>query len=867
MLKHSLSFIVVLVVSAILFTTIFAGTTGKIAGVVTDEETGKPLPAANVIVIGTPLGAAADQSGRYVILNVPPGTYSVKASMMGYAPVTLTDVKVSADVTTSLNIALSPRVIEFPEGIVVVARRPMILKDVTATRHFVTGETIDNQPIHSLQEAAMLQAGVVGAHFRGGRVGETMVLVDGLPVKDPVSAYRGYMGGFTSDLPEMSISEMEVLTGGFNAEYGNIQSGVMNVVTKEGGEVFSGKLSLRTTSNRITGDTAIVSVVGYTKDGDTIKVSNLRRVRDVYEFSLSGPIPIIPFSMKYFVSGEISNQKRGDFPNQDFLEHTYQGKLSVKLAPTMKLILGGHTSWNDYNIYSHRYSKYGMLDHLADRHRKTNQRYLNWTHTISSNTFYELRFGHFFSGYHAAVKDVDDYDQDGNTEEELIWEGPEPPSLPHEEAHYRNRVREDIPGGWFWASGDENFWMDQNAEVYTVKADLTSQVTFNHMLKIGLEFNWNDMRVRRVRWTTVGQNVYDDHWSQDCIDFAIYAQDKMEFKQLIVNFGLRLDYFNANGFGEKAWFPADQSDPLEGGKIKNPIAPKPRYQLSPRLGVSHPITERDILRFSYGHFFQRPDARFLYENLGGYAIGAIPNVGYPDLIPEKTVAYEIGVEHMFTNDLKGSFTAYFKDITNLVDQKHYYCAPLDYDVYTNVDYGNVRGAEFVLTKRQGRYLGGTFNYTYSVAKGRSSSPYAGGHYAYYEQLMPEELNFLDWDQRHTIKFNLNLTIQPFLITNVTYEYGSGLPYSSPSRALRPPVNDKRLPPTSNTDLKIIVKLPLGRITPSLFLECINLFNKRNILWLASVEKYEMTGDPTGYHNNPTVYSNPRILRGGIRIDW
>ena len=851
---------VILIIFILLPVFLLAGTTGKIAGRIIDASTGAPLPGANVRVVETNMGASTDADGYYFIINIPPGVYELNVTMMGYRAKTITNVKVNIDLTTTVNFTLEATVIELGE-VVVVAERPMILKDQTSTTHYIDHETMDTQPIHSFQEVAQRQAGVIGTHFRGGRTGETAVLVDGIPVRDPAAEYRGYMAGFTSSLPEQSIEELEIITGGFNAEYGNAQSGLINVITPEGGNKHSGEISVRTTAARVM---------------DLVNEETLNpRLREVYGLQLSGPIwNPLPVNLNYFLTTGLSDQESGELPNQDSFQRTYQGKLTVKFSPTMKLNFGGHTSQEDYNIYSHLYSKYEMLDHLADRCRKTNQKYLIWTHTLSPKTFYELKGSSFLSQYHAVCKDVDDYDNDGDTEEELNWDpnGPGP--------WYQDRERENIPGGWFWASGDENFWMDQKAQTYTLKGDLTSQVRFNHLIKAGLEFDWNQVKIERYRWTAVGVNVYDESWDQDFIDLVLYGQDKIELAELIVNFGLRFDYFNPNGFREKAWYPKDQSDPLIGSEVKDPISPSTSYQLSPRIGVSFPISERDVLHFSYGHFFQRPDGRFLYHNLGGYRKGAIPTIGNPGLKPERTVAYEVGLNHLFTEDLKGTFTAYFKDISNLVDQKHYYCAPLDYDVFENADYGNVRGLEFVVTKRQGRFLGGSVSYTYSVAKGRSSSPYAGGNYAYYQQVMPEELVFLNWDQRHVVKANINFTTPydwgpVFLDTkllggwmiNTSHEYGSGLPYSSPSRALRPPVNDKRLPPTNTTDLKLIKKFKLFSFKLSFYVECLNLFNKKNILYLVDAECYELTGEPGGWHRDPGVYSNPRLFRGGIKFNW
>ncbi|HCK98619.1 MAG TPA: TonB-dependent receptor, partial [Candidatus Marinimicrobia bacterium] len=191
-----------------------AGITGKVEGVVSDIQTGAPLVGVNVILQGTSLGAASDQSGYYVILNVPAGRYSVKAIMIGYREVTVNDVRVSIDLTTKLNFQLGTETLKASESVVVVAERPLLRRDEFTSRTTVSAEDIDLQPIDNFQDIARNQAGVVGSHFRGGRSGEVLVLIDGIPVRDPAGEYSGQLGGFTSDIPESGIQEMEVTLGG-----------------------------------------------------------------------------------------------------------------------------------------------------------------------------------------------------------------------------------------------------------------------------------------------------------------------------------------------------------------------------------------------------------------------------------------------------------------------------------------------------------------------------------------------------------------------------------------------------------------------------------------------------------------------------
>ena len=219
---------------------LFAGTTGKIVGKVTDKLTGDALPYANVIILSTQQGAATDLDGHFFMLNVNPGKYDIKVSMIGYRESVIKGVSVKVDLTTSLEIQLEENSIEFGE-IVVNAAQAMINKDETSRTAIVTSETFTDLPVTSFQDVLALQSGFVtgsdgSLHARGGRAGEVVYLVDGVPVRDPLN------GGFTGQVDKYAIQELQVLTGGFNAEYGQALSGVVNIVTKEGGPSIKGRV-------------------------------------------------------------------------------------------------------------------------------------------------------------------------------------------------------------------------------------------------------------------------------------------------------------------------------------------------------------------------------------------------------------------------------------------------------------------------------------------------------------------------------------------------------------------------------------------------------------------------------------------------
>ncbi|HGY55320.1 MAG TPA: TonB-dependent receptor, partial [Caldithrix abyssi] len=164
---------------------LFAGTTGKIAGFVVDKESGEPLPGVNIILEGTFLGASTDLDGQYAIINIPPGTYTVRAEFVGYESQVVRDVNISIDLTTRIDFSLNPTFVQ-GEVIEIEAKKEIIQKDLTGTMSTVQSEDIDAMPVQSIDQVINLQAGVIssedGIHIRGGRGRETKYLVDGISV-------------------------------------------------------------------------------------------------------------------------------------------------------------------------------------------------------------------------------------------------------------------------------------------------------------------------------------------------------------------------------------------------------------------------------------------------------------------------------------------------------------------------------------------------------------------------------------------------------------------------------------------------------------------------------------------------------------
>jgi len=191
---------------------VHAQTTGKIAGKITDAETKEPLAGANVVIEGTNMGAASGLQGDFFIINIPPGQYALKITVIGYEALRLENLQVSVNRTSHIDIKLKTTVLEGQE-VVVEAEKIAIRKDQTSSIRNVSSEQIDMLPVENISAVINLQAGVVNGHFRGGRNTEVAYLIDGVQVTE---AFGGQ--GRTVDLEPESIQDLEVITGTFNAE-------------------------------------------------------------------------------------------------------------------------------------------------------------------------------------------------------------------------------------------------------------------------------------------------------------------------------------------------------------------------------------------------------------------------------------------------------------------------------------------------------------------------------------------------------------------------------------------------------------------------------------------------------------------------
>ncbi len=883
----------IIIIFPLLLSKTLGGTTGKIAGKVTDKETGEPLAGVNIIIKGTMMGAASDAEGNYYIINIPPGIYSVKASLIGYASVTITNVKVSADQTTRIDFELTQKAIKMSD-VIVSAKKPLVRKDLTSTESKVDANYIKMLPVEDVGSVINLQAGVVNGHFRGGRRNEVEYLVDGVSVNDQYS-------GDVALSPELnSIQEIQVITGTFNAEYGQAMSGIVNQITRLPGNKYEGDVSV------YTGD--------YVSNRRGLYY-NIGRIspKDVYNFQgfLTGPVPGLKDYVKFFLSGrsyyndgylygrrmfnphDSSNfsandpadwyiGKTGDnkYVSMNFNKrYTLQGKLVFNVGKGRGIILSGMYQYRKYKDYNHLFKLNPDGDYT--KYQKSFLGSLSYTYVINNSSFIDFL---------ASIYDT--------KFSQYVFKNPYDP-------RYVNPDRlKDVSGNAFYTGGTENWHFYHDTKTYHAKVDLTWQINNIHQIKTGLEFQYYDLSSKNFQIMIDASTGYKPKlpkpgafnyniYTANPYKFSAYIQDKIELSYLIVNVGVRFDYFEPDGRYLK---DPNKINILDNFKPPFPDSlmarATPKYQLSPRIGISYPITDKGAIHISYGHFFQIPPFKNLYLNpnfriplTGEFPQNIGSTIGNTNLAPQQTIMYEIGLQQQLSNDIGVTITGYYKDIRNLLSTEiHIKNNFRKFSKLINRDFGSVKGITISLTKQLRQGFGATIDYTFQIAKGTASDPEDAFNKAQAnppiepnKQLVP-----LSWDRRHQLNFTLSVGDSNNYVLSAVGQLGSGLPYTPSLQNQRTGLENSENKPTYfDVDLYFTKYLKLFGKNMLLFVKIYNLFDTANEIDVFgdtgragyTLELTRRQERPRGvntlkeFFTRPDFYSVPRQINIGFTLNF
>ena len=786
---------------------------GKISGRVVDGD-GQPIPGASVLVLETTRGATTDVDGYYTILNIDAGTYAVQFSFIGFATLRTEGVDVNIDQTTTVNAALQSETAEIEE-VVVRAQRPPVEVDVSNSRANIGSEEIESLPIASVESAVELQAGVQdGLAIRGSGADEVAFQVNGLTLRD------GRNNAPFTNISLSSIEEVQIQTGGFNAEYGNVRSGVVNVVTKEGDprryEVDArtrisppGQKNFGMAANdpmaywiRPFTDPAVAFVGTAAGDWDAATRSQYpsfegwnsvsagllananpeddmtpQALQDAFlwqhrkSFEITEP----DYEVDLGFGGPVPGAQRlgnlrfyGSYRREEdmyllplhtdrYAEQSGHLKLTSDVAPGMKLSVEGRLGTQDGTASTRSggvTTGYGSIfrspegianlvsgvstlgssyvdsrifsgDFWGPTETTYNQVGFNFSHALSATSVYQVRFNRFESRYDTNPGPVRDpaalvtFGGVGFDQAPYGWAPFVDPAV--------NGTSGVGSGMRMGGGGMSNARDSSRVAVYNLQADYTNQLTRFAEVKTGFEYNLTRSRVNYAQIdSTLRANNSRTLWDETPIRAAGYAQTKLELDGMVANLGLRLDYFTAGG----NWYDYNLFDPvLAGVPLSDDLTPDAALDslletsparsivtLSPRLGVSFPVTRTSKLYFNYGHFRSLPDSDRLYVIRAFSVGGQISQLADPNNPLPRTIAYELGYEQAFGGSYSARVAGYYKDVSlepRLVEY-HSRDGTVNYNRSEPNNYADIRGFEVTFQKTRGRFVRGFVNYTYDV---------------------------------------------------------------------------------------------------------------------------------------------------------
>ncbi len=933
-------------------TVIWAGTVGKIQGKVTDLQSGEPLIGANILVVGTSLGAATDVNGEFTIQHLDAGAYQVRASFIGYQTITVSNVRVNADLTTELNFQLPAEGVTIGE-VNVVASRPLINKSNTNAVRVTTNEQIEALPIRGLNNIAALTPGVIqqngNMYIRGGRVDEVGYYLEGANITNPLTSLRGgpQQSAQQVTIPQDAIEEIQVQAGGYTAEYGNANAGIIRTQLKSGTPKFGANIQYITDNwtfkgkaNRYDGAKHLGTYAyGYNDItasfngplvGDHIKFfglfENTAQADRAPTYSPGFNLGMVADSV---TPGDavVLNYPGGPIPGNSSNLYSGVATFTFDYNPTIIRLLGTFT-FNRQRLVSTN-PTYVMFDlnRLPVRDNYNGDFGLKLTHVFSGSAYLEANASYIInSGKTYDPLLGDDFlhygDKNANAAVGANWEYP---------ANQTSTGQYDVPQPYTIFStfnfatpnmplieADINNSIAHYNKFENTNLNLTAafsdQINKSNSIKVGGEIQLMTVRnyTPASQYTNFAQQIAQNpnksiaslliqdgvnNYGYDVLgnkysgssDYATgamaphkpifagaYLEDRLEYKNLIVNAGIRYDYINTDNY---AYANPSRPDLVYDVATLNVVNPQyltkvPSFSsVSPRLGFSFPITDQTVFHAQYGKFVQQPSLTDLYISPYGIAYLINPNAGIfnatpwgLNLRPTRTTQYEIGFTQQIADFASVDLTAYYKDIA---DQVVFGSQSVlsstgwrPYQLLTNGDYATTQGLELSFQMRRTQRFLVNGSVSISSARGTGDNPYAdnGEYGAAVQNVIYTPKYIVPLAFNHTLNGNLNIDYRfgkddgPDILhelgASLLLTFSSGHPYtlstitspttgtSNPYNAVLvdtrnrfaiEPLNSSTTPSNFQVDMRVDKTIEfLNSLSANIFIQVINLFDTKNV---------------------------------------
>jgi hypothetical protein len=805
-----MKFTIILTFVLLLMPGLLFAATGKVKGVVIDKESKQPLIGASVALVGTTMGAVSDADGHYVVVGVPAGTYTVKSTFVGYQTVSIQGVIVNSDLTSEVNFSLSTEALEL-KPVEIIAERPLVNKNATNAVRISSADDIQALPVRGINNIIALTPGVVlqdnTVFIRGGRQDEVGFYLDGVNITNPM------VGGRAVTLVQDAIQEIQVQAGGFNAEFGGANAGIVQQQLKTGTSNFKGSaqfysdnLGFRNRDNAYGAGKNWLGAQQYGYDEFTGTLSGPLMDERFKFFGLFNylfqrdpnpqPYPGINLGI---VSGYPATKDTinlqfpaGALPGSSVNQFTYTGTLSMDFHPITLRLGGTYTANTSFTPFSAarvtgniaNFMNTSRNEQIDAKNASVN---LKMTHLVSPTTFYEVTLGYFrqqsntfdpilgdnFLGYGDSV---------ANAQAGYVWSRRLPdPNDPGDKGdptgRYVRPAHKSISIFSFNAPGDVIAdYVKFRRENLSISGGLSSQIGTQHSIKVGGDYSRysirnysfgnegvfalpgliaanntladNDPQKLTLEQIYINRGVnnfgYDVFGNETSgsggildakhpVFASAYVQDKIEYSDLVMNIGFRYDYINTDSkkFIDPT-FP-DLSINKQTG-VLNPagFVDVPSFDfISPRIGLSFPVTDRTVFHAQFGKFVQQSRLRDIYQGLyatgsnirGGFFIGA--PVGF-DIRPERTTQYEFGFNQQISDFASFDITGYYKDIVDQIVYDQVNLRPGSafgaYAILRNGDFATTKGVELTLNMRRQKRVQINASVSFQDAQGTGSFP-------------------------------------------------------------------------------------------------------------------------------------------------
>lgn len=718
---------------------------GKIQGTVRDLDSGEPIPYANVVIQENKIGTQTGADGEFFIVSVTAGAYTLEVSSIGYQTKIVSGVFVETNRIARLDVTLAQSPIQIP-AVTVVGESPVVSKEMTGTTYIIRQTELASLPVDYAIDFIAFQPSVARfdttLHVRGGRVTEVLYLVDNVSIVDP------HTGDPVIGIPKGVVNEVIFLPGGFDVEYGRAMSGVVNMIAEHPGHRVSAKVYHKTETIM-----PFYYDFGYQNYQATVHLPVSEKSKGLLSFDM--------------MHTNDWNPRLFALPHKERDDYTLYGKWLFSPSGKLKLSLSGAKSRFQFDRYDTKW-KFNLshyrsdlnegnlqvinLDFLPDAHK-----YINITLSrLHANKTYGVRE----RGSHGVFEDF-------NFKDYWLLKWPEFSTRNPYGANYY--ILGFIPYyDYPVTSGDFPEYRDISSNVITIRSQSNIQVGRHHEIIAGFEYCTLELGcfnhfVPSEYIFSGDTGVIIDEYRNYPKEYSVYLQDNIDYEGMYSKIGCRIERYVMG------------LDDVE-----------PKTMISPRVGFSFMVTDRFLFRANVGVYVQPPlyDYVYRYHNIlpiPDYFDRYLPLIGNPELGPEKTVSYEIGLQGMINDHLGTTFNVFYKDVDDLIGTRFIAAIPQDHVRYENIEYGNIKGIEAIVEFSYPIFTG-RVSYTLSWSRGTSS--YAEEVYDIYDWyedyntlVYVAEEYYLDFDQRHRIfiQGTANLPLQAEL--HLFGYFGTGFPYT------------------------------------------------------------------------------------------